>query len=130
MSRTDVISSGLNALNMYSKSAKKECIITPSSKLLVNVLKKFKDLGYVREFELIDNGKGGLIKIELTGRINECRSVRPRHSVKTFGMEKFEKRYLPARNFGHLIISTPEGIMTHLEAKKKGLGGKLLAYVY
>jgi len=38
--------------------------------------------------------------------------------------------YLPSRNFGALILSTPEGVMTHREAKKRGTGGILLTYVY
>ena len=38
--------------------------------------------------------------------------------------EKFEKRYLPAKNFGILIVTTPEGIMTHYEAKERGIGGR------
>ena len=130
MTRTDIISSSLNTLNMYAQQAKSTCLITPSSKLLVSVLKKFKELGYVKEFEIIDNGKGGVIKIELLGKINKCRAIRPRHAVKLSGFEKFEKRYLPARNFGVLIISTPQGVLSHVEAKKKGVGGKLLAYIY
>jgi len=45
-------------------------------------------------------------------------------------MEKFEARYLPAQDFGILIITTNRGVMTHSDAKKMGVGGKLLAYVY
>ena len=40
------------------------------------------------------------------------------------------ERYLPAKNFGILIVTTPEGIMTHREAKERGIGGRLLAYMY
>ena len=130
MSRTDIISSSLNTMKMYESQAKNTCLITPSSKLLISILKKFKDLGYVNEFEVIDNGIGGVIKVELAGKINNCKSIRPRYSVKYDGLEKYEKRYLPARNFGYLIISTSKGIMTHLEAKEKKIGGRLLAFVY
>ena len=49
---------------------------------------------------------------------------------KKADFEKFERRYLPAKDMGILIVSTPAGIMTHVEAKKKGLGGRLLAYCY
>jgi small subunit ribosomal protein S8 len=45
-------------------------------------------------------------------------------------MDKWEARYLPARDFGLLILTTTEGIIGHDEARKKGIGGKLLAYVY
>jgi small subunit ribosomal protein S8 len=50
--------------------------------------------------------------------------------LKTDEFEKWEKRFLPARGFGILLISTTKGIMTHEDAKKQHLGGKLLAYVY
>ncbi|MBR9678683.1 MAG: 30S ribosomal protein S8 [Nanoarchaeota archaeon] len=130
MAKTDIISSSLNTLNMYASQAKKVCFISPSSKLLISVFKKIKDLGYIKEFEVIDDGKGKVVKIELTGKINECRAIRPRNSVKFAELEKFEKRFLPARNFGFLIISTPQGIITHVEAKQKKVGGKLIAYVF
>jgi small subunit ribosomal protein S8 len=44
--------------------------------------------------------------------------------------DKFEKRYLPARGFGIIIVSTNKGIMTLEEAKEKRIGGRLLAYCY
>ncbi len=50
--------------------------------------------------------------------------------MTTEEFEKFEKRFLPAKDFGFLILSTSKGIMTHLAAKEKSIGGKLLAYVY
>ncbi|MEM1997294.1 MAG: 30S ribosomal protein S8, partial [Candidatus Bathyarchaeia archaeon] len=54
----------------------------------------------------------------------------PRYSFKVKDIEKWEKNYLPARDIGILVVSTPEGVMSHLEARKKGIGGKLLAYIY
>ena len=45
-------------------------------------------------------------------------------------IEKWEKIYLPSRDFGFLIMSTPKGIMTHLDAKENNTGGRLLAYIY
>ncbi|MEM3026452.1 MAG: 30S ribosomal protein S8, partial [Thermoproteota archaeon] len=43
---------------------------------------------------------------------------------------KFEKMFLPAFNVGLLIVSTPQGLMTHSEAKSRKIGGRLIAYVY
>ena len=71
-----------------------------------------------------------MIVVELSGRINDCGAVRPRFSVKRTEYERFEKRYLPARDFGILIVSTTEGVMSQKEAMERGLGGVLLAYVY
>ena len=67
---------------------------------------------------------------DLEGNINKCGVIKPRHAVKKDEFEKFEKRYLPAKNFGILILTTPEGIMTHHDAKERGIGGRLLAYMY
>jgi small subunit ribosomal protein S8 len=50
--------------------------------------------------------------------------------VKVAELEKYEARFLPAQNFGVLILSTTEGVVTHTRAKELGIGGKLLAYVY
>ena len=44
--------------------------------------------------------------------------------------EKFEQRYLPAKSFGMLIISTSKGMLTNIQAKEKKIGGKLIAYCY
>ena len=54
----------------------------------------------------------------------------PRFSIKTDDYEKTEKRHLPAKDFGIIIISTSQGILTHIEAKKKKIGGMLIAYCY
>jgi len=62
--------------------------------------------------------------------MNNCGVVKPRFSTKCTNFEKWEKRYLPAKDFGIILISTPKGIMTHIEAKEKKLGGRLIAYCY
>ena len=86
--------------------------------------------GYLGEYEYIDNKKGGVLKIHLLGKLNKTGAVKPRFAAKNDEIEKFEKRYLPAKDFGFLIISTSKGLMTHIKAKEKKLGGKLIAYVY
>ena len=51
-------------------------------------------------------------------------------SLKRKRIEKFERRFLPAKDFGIIIMSTDKGMMTNNEAKEKNLGGKLIAFVY
>lgn len=70
------------------------------------------------------------MKIQIIGTLNKCAVIKPRFSVKKDGYEKFEKRYLPAKDVGVIIVSTSQGMITHTEAKKKGLGGSLVAYFY
>jgi small subunit ribosomal protein S8 len=68
--------------------------------------------------------------VQLLGRINDCRIIKPRYSVRKGGFERWEKRYLPAKGFGTLIVTTPQGLLTHTDAKLQGIGGKLVAFVY
>jgi len=112
------------------KIGKSDCIVQPFSKALKDLLTLMNEKGYLGSFEVIDDGRGKLIKINLIGKVNKCGVVKPRFSVKKDEYEKFEKRYLPAKGFGLLIVSTSKGIMTHDEAKEKKVGGKLIAYVY
>ena len=64
------------------------------------------------------------------GNINNCGVIKTRYPVKREDLEKWELRYLPARDFGLLILTTTKGIISHTEAKEKGVGGKVLAYIY
>lgn len=109
---------------------RQECIIKPSSKIIKEVLTVMKSNGYLTDFKEIDDSRGNYIKLNLNGSINKCGVIKPRYSVKFKDFEKFENRYLPAKDLGVLFVSTPKGIMTHYDAKSKKLGGRLLAYCY
>lgn len=126
----DPLADALSTIKNAESVGKPECIIDPASKLIGSVLKVMKDKGYIGEFEFIDDGKSGQFKVELKGKINKCGVIKPRQSVKKLEFEKWEKRFLPAKGFGAIILTTPEGVMTHYEARENGLGGQLLVYVY
>ena len=118
--------------NIYNSEivGKPEVVIAPASRLIEKVLQVMQSKGYIGEFERIDDGKAGRFRIQLMGRTNKCGVIKPRFPVRRDGFEKFEKRFLPAHNYGILIVTTPEGVMTHEDAKVRGIGGRLLAYVY
>ena len=118
--------------NIYNSElvGKSEVVVSTASSLIERVLHVMQSKGYIGEFEKIDDGKAGRIRIQLMGRTNKCGVIKPRFPVKRDGFEKFEKRFLPAYNYGILIVTTPDGVMTHDEAKSRGIGGRLLAYVY
>ncbi len=126
----DPLSNVLSNILNCEKIGKKECVVFPSSKIIKKVLEVMNKEGYVGKFEEIEDSKGNSLVINLLGTINKCGAIKPRFSVTTSEYEKFEKRFLPAKDFGILIISTNEGVMTHIEAKKKNIGGRLLAYCY
>ena len=109
---------------------KKACVLCPASRLVGQVLRLMQSHGYIGEIEFIDDGRTGKFKVQLFGRINQCRAITPHFSVKIDEIEKWEKRFLPAKDFGMLILTTPQGVMTHQSAIEKNTGGRLLAYVY
>lgn len=126
----DPLAKVLNAVDTAEKLGKPEVRIGPSSKVITSVLQIIQAKNLLGEFELIENGRGGLYRIALTHKINRCGVIKPRFPVKVTEYELWEKKYLPAAGFGMLIVSTSQGMMAHREAKAKNLGGRLIAYVY
>ncbi len=126
----DPLADALSNMKNNEHTGNMNCIIRPSSKIIGNVFKVIQEHEYIGEFEYVDDGKAGILKVQLNGKINDCGIIRPRYPVGTTEFEKFEKRFLPAKNFGILIVSTTEGIMSHTKAKELGIGGRLLAYIY
>jgi len=126
----DLINDAITSIKNNERIGKSECMVRPVSKLLVDILKVFQKEGYIGEFELMSDRRGGQIRIKLMNKINDCGVIKPRYAVKKDEFGKWEKRFLPAKDFGILIVTTSKGVMSHRDAKLKGLGGRLLAYVY
>jgi len=111
-------------------TGKGQCVVRPASKLIGGVLKVMQDHDYIAGFEFLEDGKGGSYRVILKGNINNCGVIKPRFAVPRSELEKWEARYLPAQDFGLLILTTTEGVTSQTAAKEKGIGGKLLAFVY
>jgi len=126
----DPLANAFSTIVETERRRKRECLVWPASKLMGQVLRVMQKNGYVGEFEFIDDGRSGKFKIQLLGRINKCGVIKPRYSVRLDKLEFWEKRYLPSRGLGTLVLTTSEGIVSNKEAKEKRKGGKLIAYVY
>lgn len=124
---SDSLANALSKIQNAERAKEKEVKIFPVSKLIFEVLKIMQGEGYIGSFEKVEDGKA--VKVKMIGKINSCGAIKPRFSLKKGEFEKWEKRFLPAAGFGVLIISTPQGVMTHREARERGIGGRLLAYV-
>lgn len=122
----NVLSSMMNCVNLGKMQLK----IKPVSRVIKEVLQVLQNHRYIGEFKEVKETRGKAIEINLIGGLNKCGVIKPRYAVRLESYAKFEKRYLPAKGFGILVISTPKGLMSHEEAKEKRLGGRLLAYCY
>ncbi len=127
---TDIINDTIVNLKNHERKGKSQCTIKPVSKLLIDVLGVFQKEGYIGQFEVSEDKTGGSVRVNLVKRINECGIIKPRYSVSHTEFDTLEKRFLPAKDFGTIVVTTPKGVMSHKDAKKKNLGGKLIAYVY
>lgn len=125
-----VISDLLSHVKNGEAVGKQEVNFRPTSSSATEVLKLMQQNGYIGEFEIIEDGRGKTYKIRMLHKINACNAISPRTPVKASEIEKWERRFLPAQGFGIVMLSTPKGLLTHKTAKEKGLGGRLIAYIY
>ncbi len=127
---SDLLAHTLSTIRNAEMRSKDEVVYRPASDQIKRVLEIFKKHGYVKDVEYAHDQKGGYVRVKLAGAINKVGVVKPRFPVQLGDYEKYEKRYLPAKDFGILIVSTPKGMMDHEEAKRTKQGGVLIAYVY
>ncbi|MBS3083616.1 30S ribosomal protein S8 [Candidatus Pacearchaeota archaeon] len=121
----DIVSDGLNRI-MNAKLANQDSItLRYHSKFLQNILAIGKLKGYISEYSVTP--KGLFVQF---GKLNKCKAVKPRYIVKVKDIDKYIRRYLPARGMGTLIISTSKGLVTHQTAIDKNIGGSVVAYFY
>ena len=121
----DVIADALNNMMNANRANKSHIEVKRHSKLLLSVLAIAKLKGYVNNYKADKNA----LKIEI-GKLNFCQAIKPRFVVNVNEIEKYVKRYLPAKDIGTIIISTSQGLMTHNTALEKNIGGCLVAYFY
>ena len=125
-----VLNNCLNRISNAEKRGKRQVVVRPCSKVVVKFLETMMKQGYIGEFEVVDDRRGGKIVINLLGRLNKCGVISPRFDVKLDELEKWSTNLLPSRQFGHLVLTTSYGIMDQHEARRKHTGGKILGYFY
>lgn len=121
----DILADNLNEIMNAKRAGKDEAVIAKTNKLFLKILEMMKKEKYVNY--KID--KEQRITIEI-GKISEVRAIKPRFNVSSAEIEKYMRRFLPARDYGFLVISTSLGLMTHKEAIEKNTGGCLIAYFF
>ena len=120
----DIVADALNDIMNAKKARKTSVVIKKHSKLLRNILDIMKETGYL-DYSLDDDKINVKIK-----KLNEIKAIKPRFTVPVKKINHYLRRYLPAKDFGFLIISTNRGLMKSSEAEEKNTGGCLMAYVY
>ncbi|ARM75940.1 30S ribosomal protein S8 [Acidianus manzaensis] len=133
MTVTNPLSNALVTLYNNEVRRNKQAILTPGSKLIINVLRAIQKEGYIGEFEYIDDGRWGKVVVQLLGRINKCGPISPRYSLAyrdMINLPQHIRSYLPSKEIGVILVSTSKGVMTHKDAARQRLGGIALGYIY
>ena len=117
-----------------ANTAKHDTVDVPSSKMKLAIAKILLDEGYIKSYELVENGKFNDIRITLKyGASKNEKTISGLQRISKPGLRVYaNKEELPKvlGGLGVAIISTNKGVITDKEARKLGVGGEVLCFVW
>ena len=131
MSRTDLIADGFTIIR-NAIMAKKENADIPASNNLKSIMEILKKENYIDNYKVIEDNKQDVIRIYLRYILGKP-AIRNIQRISRPGLRRYAKcKKVPVvlRGKGISIISTSSGILTDKDAKEKGLGGEVIAYIW
>ena len=132
MQITDTIADMLTRIR-NANSAKHESVDIPASNMKKAIAQILLDEGYIKSFEVIEDGKQGTIRITLKYLAGKQKVIRGLRRVSKPGLRIYsncEDMPKVMNGLGIAIVSTSKGIMTDKEARKANVGGEVLAFVW
>lgn len=132
MTMTDPIADYLTRIRNAAK-AKHTKVDIPASKIKREITKILRDYHYIKNFINIEDNKQGIIRIYLKYDEDDNCVISKLVRISKPGLRKYvgaEEIPSVLNNLGIAILSTPKGIVTDKEAKKLGVGGEVLCYVW
>ncbi|KAM0677801.1 ribosomal protein S15a [Binucleata daphniae] len=117
-------------INNANKKGHRQVLIRKTSKQVLAFLEFMLKHGYIEQITYFDDHRQGKVVVDLNGRLLKCSSVCPQYHIKHKEIEDWRSRLLPARQFGHLVVTTSKGIMDQTECLKENLGGRIVGFFY
>ena len=114
-------------------AAKHETVDVPASKMKKAIAQILRDEGYIKSFQLIEDGKQGIIRIVLKYGENKTSVISGLRRVSKPGLRIYtncEDMPKVMKGLGIAIVSTSKGVMTDKQARKENVGGEVLAFVW
>ena len=131
MQMSDVIADMLTRIR-NANNAKHETVDIPASNLKKSIADILVEEGYIKGYEIVDNGNQGTIKVTLK-YIGKTKVIRGLKRVSKPGLRiyaGYEDMPKVMNGLGIAIVSTSKGIMTDKKARSLKVGGEVLAYVW
>ena len=132
MNITDPIADMLTRIR-NANNAKHESVEIPASHMKKQIAQILVDEGYIKSFNVIDDGKQDVIKVFLKYGPNKSKVLQGLKRISKPGLRMYVgKEEIPQvmRGLGVAIVSTSKGIMTDKAARKENVGGEVLAFVW
>ena len=132
MTMTDPIADMLTRVR-NGQSAGKATVSMPSSKKLVEIVRIMEQEGYIQRFDVIDGEPRATLEITLKYGPKKAKPIRGIKRISKPGLRIYAgKDELPRvlGGLGTAIISTSRGVMTDRDARKEGIGGEVIAYLW
>ena len=132
MTMTDPIADMLTRIR-NANTAGHDTVEIPASKMKKAIAQILLDEGYIKSFEVIEDGKQGVLRITLKYLAGKQKVIRGLRRVSKPGLRIYsncEEMPKVMNGLGIAIVSTSKGIMTDKEARKANVGGEVLAFVW
>ena len=132
MSVNDPISDMLTRIRNAGMARKAETVM-PSTKILVAIAKILQEEGYIEGFEVVEKRPQNQLKVHLRYGPDKKHSIREIKRVSKPGLRVYAGKDAIPRvrsGLGIAVVSTPLGVMTGFEARRRGIGGEVLCTVF
>ena len=132
MTMTDPIADMLTRIR-NANTAGHETVEIPASKMKKSIAQILKDEGFITDFEVIEDGKQGIIKVTMKYAAGKERVISGIKKISKPGLKVYAKAEDVPRVLGGLgiaILSTSKGVISDKEARKLGIGGEVICYVW
>lgn len=116
-----------------ASSVKHETVEVPASKMKKEIARILLEEGYIKGYDVIEDTKQGMIKIQLKYANNGQRVITGLKKISKPGMRVYADRQSVPRVYngiGISIISTSKGLLTDRQARENGVGGEVICYVW
>ncbi|HPP31489.1 MAG TPA: 30S ribosomal protein S8 [Soehngenia sp.] len=129
---TDPIADMLTRIR-NANNAKHDSVDIPASKIKKEIARILLDEGFIKGFDVIDDGKQGIIRVDLKYGKNGEKTISGIKRISKPGLKVYAKSEELPRVLGGLgiaIVSTSKGIMTDRQARKENVGGEVICYIW